>query len=79
TGTDKENIINSFNEATIDPNMYIEMITGNMLKVTMNEGYVLTFTSYGSKSNVIVKFEKDDDLRTFHIVAPDIAKILLEN
>ncbi|WP_455718559.1 stalk domain-containing protein, partial [Anaerosporobacter sp.] len=70
TGTDKENIMNSFNEATIDPNMYIEMITGNMLKVTMNEGYVLTFTSYGSKSNVIVKFEKDDDLRTFHIVAP---------
>lgn len=78
-GTDKENIINSYNRATIDPNMYIEMITGYVLKVTMNDGYVLTFTSYGSKSNVIVKFEKDGDSRTFHIVAPEIANILLKS
>lgn len=79
TETDKEKIIKSFNEATIDSNMYVEMITGNVLKVTMNNGYVLTFTSYGSNTNVIVKFEKDGDSRTFHLVAPDIAKILLGN
>lgn len=79
TETNKDNIINSFNDATIDPNMYIEMIAGNVLKVTMKDGYVLTFTSYGSKTNVIVNFEKDGDLRTFHIVAPEIAITLLEN
>jgi hypothetical protein len=67
----------AFNEATLDPNPYIEMIAGNVLKITTNDGYVLTFTSYGSKTNVIVNFEKDGDNRTFHLVAPVIAETLL--
>jgi len=79
TETEKGNIINSYNDATIDPGMYIEMIAGNVLKVTMKDGYVLTFTSYGSQTNCIVNFEKGDDSRSFHIVAPEVAKILLEN
>lgn len=77
SGTEKDDIMKSFNEATIDQNPYIEMITGNILKVTTNDGYVLTFTSYGSETNVIVNFAKDGDNRSFHIVAPLIAKTLL--
>lgn len=77
TGTEKDDIMKSFNEATINPNPYIKMIAGNVLKVTINDGYVLTFTSYGSDTNVIVNFEKDGEARTFHLTAPVIAKTLL--
>lgn len=77
TGTQRYDIIKSFNEATIDQNSYIFMITGNVLKVTTIDGYVLTFTSYGSETNVIVNINKDHETRTFHLVAPVIAKILL--
>lgn len=77
TGTEEEAIMKSFNEATLDQNPYIEMIAGSILKVTTNDGYVLTFTSYGSETNVIVSFEKDGEKRTFHLIAPVIAKMLL--
>ncbi|MGB4660639.1 MAG: stalk domain-containing protein [Mobilitalea sp.] len=77
-GIEKDDIMKSFNEATINPNAYVKMIAGNTLKVTTNDGYVLTFTSYGSDMNVIVAFEKDGESRSFHIVAPVIAKTLLK-
>jgi hypothetical protein len=77
TGSEKDEIMKSFNEATLNQNPYIEMIAGNILKVTINDGTVLTFTSYGSETNVIVNFEKDGEVRTFHLVAPVIAKTLL--
>jgi hypothetical protein len=54
------------------------MITGNLLKVTLNDGYVVSFTSYGSQTNVIANLAKDGDSRTFHLVAPEIAKLLLQ-
>lgn len=79
TQLEKDTVIKAFNEATIDPNSFIEMITGNLLKVTLNDGYVVTFTSYGSQTNVIANFAKDGDNRTFHLVAPEIAKLLLQN
>ena len=75
---EKDSVIIAFNEATIDQNSYIEMITGNLLKVTLTDGYVVTFTSYGSKSNVIANFMKDQDQRTFHLLAPAIASLLLQ-
>jgi hypothetical protein len=77
TGTEKNDIMKSFNEATIDQNSYIFMLTGNILKVYTIDGYILTFTSYGSETNVIVNIEKDHETRTFHLVAPVIAKVLL--
>ncbi len=79
TGSDSKAIMASFTESIIDPNPYVKMIAGNVLKVTMKDGYILTFTSYGSKTNVIVNFVKDDDARTYHLVAPAIAEILLRN
>ncbi len=78
TGAEKDAIIAGFNNATIDPNAYIEMITGNILKVSLSDGYVLSFTSYGSKTNVIVNFVKENDSRSYHIVAPQVAELLLK-
>jgi hypothetical protein len=74
---EKEEIMKAFNEATIDQNPYILMIAGNILKVTTNDGYIISFTSYGSETNVIANFEKDGENRSFHLVAPAIAKLLL--
>ncbi|MDF2943475.1 MAG: hypothetical protein K0S01_2333 [Herbinix sp.] len=79
TGNEKDQIMQSFNDATIDQNSYIKMIAGNVLKVTTNNGYLITFTSYGSGTNVIANLEKDGVSKTFHLIAPTIAKILLQN
>ena len=79
TRTEKKVIMKSFREATIDLNMYVQMIAGDVLKVTMKDGNVLTFTSYGSKTNCVVTFTKNGSSRTLHIVAPDIAEMLLDN
>lgn len=77
TGAEKEDIMKSFNEAVLDPNPYVKMIAGNVLKVTTTDGYIVTFTSYGSETNAIVSLEKDGEARSFHIIAPFIAKTLL--
>ncbi len=77
SNTEKRVIMKAFNEATIDPNMYIEMITGDVLKATMKDGSVLSFTSYGSKTNCVVTITKGNTVSTFHVIAPDIAQILL--
>lgn len=78
TQLEKDTVIKSFNEATIDQNAYIEMITGNLLRVSLSDGYIVTFTSYGSQTNVIANFAKDGDNRSFHLVAPEISKLLLQ-
>lgn len=77
TGTELKDIVKAFNEASVDDSFYIMMITGRVLKVTTTDGYVLTFTSYGSDSNVVVTIEKGQEIRSYHIVAPLIAKLLL--
>ena len=77
-GNEKDQIMQSFNEATIDPNSYIKMIAGNILKVTTNDGYLITFTSYGSETNVIANFEKGGINTTHHLISPVIAKTLLQ-
>jgi len=68
TDNEKNDIMKAFNEATIDQNSYIEIITGNVLKVTTTDGYIITFTSYGSQTNVIANIAKDGDVRTFHLM-----------
>jgi hypothetical protein len=78
TGNEKDQIMMAFNEASINTNSYIKMIAGNILKVTTNNGYLITFTSYGSETNVIANFEKDGNTTTFHLTAPVIAKTLLQ-
>ena len=77
TQLETDSVIKAFNEATIDHDAYIEMITGNLLRVSLSDGYVVTFTSYGSKTNVIANLANDGDNSSFHLVAPEIAKLLL--
>lgn len=76
TGSERSSIIKAFNDATVDDSFYIMMITGKILKITTTDGYVLTFTSYGSENNVVVTIEKDKESKTFHLKAPVIAKLL---
>lgn len=78
TDKEKQAIFQAFNEATIDPNAYIEMITGKVLEVTTTDGFTLTFTSYGSKTNVIANISYKSDVKSYHLVAPAIAKLLLQ-
>ena len=78
TDKEKESILQAFNGATIDTNFYIEMITGNTLKITTNAGYTINFTSYGSETNVVANIAYNNDVRTFHLAAPVIAKLLLQ-
>ncbi len=73
-----EMVIQAFNEATLDHNGYIKMIAGNILRVTTTDGYIISFSSYGSETNVIANIAKDDDVRTFHLVAPKVAELLLK-
>lgn len=77
TGNEMITIIESYNVSAIDPSFYIEMITGNTLKVTMKDGVIITFTSYGSENNVIANVNKNGSYSTHHLVAPVIAKTLL--
>lgn len=78
SGQEMDKIMNSFNEATLDQNPFIEMITGGMLKVTLTDGRIITFTSYGSKTNVVATFKTGEKYQTYHLVAPEIAQILIE-
>lgn len=77
TGAEQNDIIKSFNEAAVDDSFYIMMITGKVLKVTTTDGYVITFTSYGSENNVVAAVEKGQEVKTFHLVAPVIARLLI--
>jgi hypothetical protein len=75
-GTEKDEIMQSFNMATIDPNPYIKMIAGKILKVTTTDGYLMTFSSYGSTTNVIASLEKAGVSKAYHLLAPGIAKYI---
>jgi hypothetical protein len=78
TGTEKDEIMQSFNNSTIDTNPYIKMIAGKILKVTTTDGYLMTFSSYGSDKNVIASLEKDGVAKAYHLLAPGIAKYIYQ-
>ena len=73
---EKDEVIQAFHRSTIDPNPHIEMITGKLLKVTTTDGYIMTFTSYGSDKNVIAGIQKDSVTKSYHLHAPGIAKYI---
>lgn len=78
TAAERDSIIKSLADVVIDDNSYILMITGNILKVTLQDGTIIRFSNYGSDTNVIAAFEAAEEQGTYHLVAPVIAKILLE-
>lgn len=78
TGGEKEEIMQAFRDATIDYNPYIKMIAGKILKVTTTDGYLITFSSYGSSTNVIASLEKGGVAKSYHLLAPGIAKYIYQ-
>jgi hypothetical protein len=74
--SERDEIMQSFNNSTIDFNPYIKMIAGKILKVTTTDGYLMTFSSYGSDKNVIASLEKDGVAKSYHLLAPGIAKYI---
>jgi len=72
-----ENVIESFNNSIISNDPYILMLAGNTLSISLNDGSKISFTSYGSKTNVIATIIKNDINNSYHIVCPEIAAILL--
>lgn len=78
TSSEKEEIMQAFRDATIDYNPYIKMIAGKILKVTTTDGYLITFSSYGSATNVIASLEKGGVAKSYHLLAPGIAKYIYQ-
>jgi hypothetical protein len=78
TGVEKDEIMQAFNNATVDFNPYIKMIAGKILKVATTDGYLITFSSYGSETNVIASLEKNGVAKSFHLLAPGIAKYIFK-
>lgn len=66
-----------YNNSTIDNRPYIEMLAGNSLSLTLKNGDKITFTSYGSKTNIIATVSVNQSVKTYHLVCPEIACILL--
>ncbi|HAA25259.1 MAG TPA: hypothetical protein DCE11_03955 [Ruminiclostridium sp.] len=75
-------IVEAFNNATVDDSFYIMMITGNRLTISLIGGAAIEITSYGSETNVVATInsqEADGEVKTLHLICPEIAQILLEN
>lgn len=63
----------AYNESMINDISYIQMIAGYSMDVTLDDGQILHFTSYGDENNVIAT---TNDI-TYHLICPEIGKILL--
>lgn len=67
-------IVKAYNAAAIDDAFYIEMLAGNRMVITFNDGTALHISSYGSESRIVASGED----ASYHLICPEIAKILLE-
>lgn len=71
-------IVELFNRSELIDELYILMISGNRLVVTMDNGDLIEFTSYGSETNLLANVITNENTLTYHIKWPEIANILLE-
>lgn len=71
-------IVELFNRSELIDELYILMISGNRLVVTMDNGDLIEFTSYGSETNLLANVITNENTLTYHIKCPEIANILLE-
>lgn len=74
-------IVEAFNNARIDDSFYIMMIAGNKLVIGLIGGAAIEITSYGSETNIVATMysqEADSEVKTLHLICPEIAEILLE-
>jgi hypothetical protein len=66
------------NTSKVDESPYIEMITGNRVEITFNNGSEIELLSYGSTSNIIANGMIDGKNFSLQLIAPDLAKMLLD-
>lgn len=71
-------IIGYLNSSKISNDAHILMITGNVMKITFKDNSELNFSSYGSETNCVVSGKYKGKEFNYHLVSPEIAKLLLE-
>lgn len=71
---DINKIVNSYNNSTISDMAYVAMLAGISMKIILVDN-VINISSYGSETNIITSGVKSDF--NYHLVCPEIAKILL--
>lgn len=71
-------IINNLNNSKIDDSMYIMVIVGNTMAINLKDDSSIRITSYGSDTNIIASGELDGEPYMYHLICPEIAKMLLE-
>jgi len=74
-------IVEAFNNARVDDSFYIMMITGNKLTIGLIGGASIEMTSYGSETNIVATInsqEAEGEVKSLHLICPEIAQILLE-
>ncbi|WP_070000877.1 hypothetical protein [Cellulosilyticum sp. I15G10I2] len=72
---DKQDIVKAFNDSMIDDTSYITMITGYKMVISLRNNTEIQIISYGDDSRVVASTET----MSYHLISPDLAKILLEN
>lgn len=72
-------IVSGLNSSVIDDSMYIMMLAGNNMVITMKDDSSIQLTSYGSKTNIVMNGQLDGKSVSYHLVCPDIAAILLDS
>lgn len=71
-------IIGYLNSSKISNDSYILMIVGKIMKITFNDSSEIRFSSYGSVTNCVVSGMYKNNNFNYHLISPEIAKILLE-
>ncbi|MDF2594104.1 MAG: hypothetical protein K0R69_445 [Clostridia bacterium] len=71
---DKEAVVKAFNESMIDDTAYIEMLTGYRMDIHLQDDSTITLTSYGDTTKVVGTRGET----TYHLISPELAKILLD-
>jgi hypothetical protein len=66
-------IVKAFNDSMIDDTSFIEMIAGYRMVITLKDDGKITITSYGDETRVVAMVRDT----TYHLISPEIAKILL--
>lgn len=70
-------VVDYYNKSKIDDNAYILMLAGHMMKLTFTDGTSLSFTSYGSQTNVVVSGSIMGKEISYHLQNSELAQILL--
>jgi len=75
---DFQKLTDYYNNSEISEDFYIMMITGNKMVITLKDDTAISFTSYGSKTNVVASVvSAKGQYGSYHLVCPEIAEILL--